>query len=151
MSMGNAMSLFTNELRRETEGAVLERQDDRTVGMRAERSGFRPDRELQSRAFDLLGLDDPSVATVPAESVAGGAADLQGEGSNSVLALRGAEDARDLMDTYLHQMRTADPLSREDELALAKRIEGARHAVLAGLCGVPMLVERIAQWGQEVA
>ena len=29
------MSLFTNELRREAEGVVLERQDDRTAGARA--------------------------------------------------------------------------------------------------------------------
>ena len=137
------MNLFTNELRRETEGAVLERQDDRTAGARAEGPAFALDREHQSKALDLLGLDDPSVPTVAAESIAGGAAGARGE--------EDARFSRDLMDTYLHQMRMADPLSREDELALAKRIESARHAVLAGLCGVPILVERIAQWAQEVA
>src|SRR5258708_10135054 len=48
-------------------------------------------------------------------------------------------------------MGDAGLLSRADEIALAKRIEAAQQAVLTGLCRVPMLVERIAQWGQEVA
>ena len=52
---------------------------------------------------------------------------------------------------YLRQMGDAELLSREDEIALAKRIEAAQQAVLAGLCHVPMLIERIARWGQEVA
>jgi RNA polymerase primary sigma factor len=57
--------------------------------------------------------------------------------------------SRDLVDTYFRQMGCEDLLSRENELALAKRIEAAQRAVLAGLCGVPMLVQRIEQWGSE--
>jgi RNA polymerase primary sigma factor len=41
-------------------------------------------------------------------------------------------------------------LSREDELALAKRIEAKQLAVLEGLCRVPMLIERIQQWVTEL-
>jgi RNA polymerase primary sigma factor len=57
--------------------------------------------------------------------------------------------SRDLVDTYFRQMGCEELLSRENELALAKRIEAAQHAVLAGLCGVPMLVLRIEGWGSE--
>jgi RNA polymerase primary sigma factor len=42
-------------------------------------------------------------------------------------------------------------LSRDEESALAKRIEESQRALLAALCGVPMLVEQIARWGHEVA
>src|SRR5262245_36479725 len=58
--------------------------------------------------------------------------------------------SRDLIDTYFRQMGGAELLSREDEIALAKRIEAARSSVQASLCRVPMLVERIAQWGSAL-
>src|SRR5262245_5327336 len=59
-------------------------------------------------------------------------------------ASREAGFSRDLIDTYFRQMGGAEPLSREAEIALAKRIEAARSSVQASLCRVPMLVGRIA-------
>jgi RNA polymerase primary sigma factor len=58
--------------------------------------------------------------------------------------------SRDLVDIYFRQMGSADWLSREDELELAKRIEAAELALLTGICQVPVLVRRIAQWASEV-
>jgi RNA polymerase primary sigma factor len=58
--------------------------------------------------------------------------------------------SRDLVDTYFRQMGHAELLSREEEIALAKRIEAAREAVLRALCQVPMLIEHIAGWGREL-
>src|SRR4029450_6981597 len=65
-------------------------------------------------------------------------------------ASREAGFSRDLIDTYFRQMGGAELLSREDEIALAKRIEAARSSVQTSLCSVPMLVERIAQWGDAL-
>ncbi len=62
-----------------------------------------------------------------------------------------ASFSRNLVDVYLRQMGGAELLSRADEVALAKRIEAAQQAMLRGLCHVPMLIERIARWGQRVA
>jgi RNA polymerase primary sigma factor len=59
--------------------------------------------------------------------------------------------SRDLVDTYFRQMGGAELLSREAELALAKRIEAAELKTLNGLCNVPMLVERLAGWCREFA
>jgi RNA polymerase primary sigma factor len=56
----------------------------------------------------------------------------------------------DLIATYFRQMGRRELLSREQEIALAKRIEAAQAALLAGLCGVPMLIARIDQWGSEL-
>jgi RNA polymerase primary sigma factor len=56
----------------------------------------------------------------------------------------------DLVATYFRQMGRRELLSREQEIALAKRIEAAQGALLAGLCGVPMLIARIDQWGSEL-
>ena len=57
--------------------------------------------------------------------------------------------SRDLIDTYFRQMGNAELLSREEEVALARCIEAAQHAVLRGLCRVPMLIERITRWGDD--
>jgi RNA polymerase primary sigma factor len=58
--------------------------------------------------------------------------------------------SRDLIDTYFRQMGSAELLSREDEIALAQRIEAAQFAVLAVLCQIPFVVARIAQWAGDI-
>jgi RNA polymerase primary sigma factor len=58
--------------------------------------------------------------------------------------------SRDLIDTYFRQMGDGELLSREQELALAKRIEAAQLALVKSLCAVPMLIERIELWGNEL-
>jgi RNA polymerase primary sigma factor len=62
----------------------------------------------------------------------------------------GERPSPDLVATYFRQMGRRELLSREQEIALAKRIEAAQGALLAGLCGVPMLIARIDQWGNEL-
>src|SRR5581483_785573 len=61
-----------------------------------------------------------------------------------------AAPSPDLLEAYFRQMGAVEPLSREAELALAKRVEARQLAVLEGLCRVPMLVERIRQWAGEL-
>lgn len=58
--------------------------------------------------------------------------------------------SRDPVRAYLREMGERRPLSREEEVALARRIEVAQQAVVKGLCHVPMLMERIAGWAQEL-
>ena len=62
-----------------------------------------------------------------------------------------ARFSRDLVDAYFRQIGDAGSLSRAEEVALAKRIEAAQRAVLRGLCRVPMVVERIADWADELS
>jgi RNA polymerase primary sigma factor len=59
--------------------------------------------------------------------------------------------ARDLVGTYFRQMGNGELLTREAEVALAKRIEAGQTAMLAGLYRVPLLVERIRAWGVDLA
>jgi len=56
----------------------------------------------------------------------------------------------DLISTYFRQMGRAELMTREQEVALAQRIEAAQDALVVGLCGVPMLVARIDGWGREL-
>ena len=70
---------------------------------------------------------------------------------NAMAPQNGPSFSRSLVDTYFRQMGNARALSREEEIALAKRIEASQRAMLTGLCGVPKLIEQIACWGHEVA
>ncbi len=66
------------------------------------------------------------------------------------MGTREANFSRDLVDTYFRQMGNAELLSREQELALAKRIEAAQLTVQQALCAVPMLIAQIERWGREL-
>ena len=69
---------------------------------------------------------------------------------NTARLRREANFSRDLVDTYFRQMGSAELLSREQEVELAKRIETAQLALQRSLCAVPMVVERIAGWGRDL-
>jgi RNA polymerase primary sigma factor len=56
----------------------------------------------------------------------------------------------DLVDTYFRQMGGRELLSREAEIALAKRIEAGQIALLKNLYAVPLLIARIGGWGDEL-
>jgi RNA polymerase primary sigma factor len=58
--------------------------------------------------------------------------------------------SRDLMGLYFRQMGDAELLSRAQEMALAKRIEAGQRAIVEGLCRVPVLIERIGLWLNEL-
>jgi RNA polymerase primary sigma factor len=56
----------------------------------------------------------------------------------------------DLIATYFRQMGRAEMITREQEVALAKRIEASQEALVAGLCAIPMLIARIEAWGEDL-
>ena len=72
-------------------------------------------------------------------------------GIDSAGADRNIPTATDTKAGYFHQMGNEEMLSREDEIALAKRIEAAQLAVVEQLCQIPIMIERIAGWYQEIA
>jgi RNA polymerase primary sigma factor len=51
---------------------------------------------------------------------------------------------------YLREMGTVDLLSREGEIAIAKRIEAGREAMIAGLCESPLTFQAIIIWRDEL-
>jgi RNA polymerase primary sigma factor len=51
---------------------------------------------------------------------------------------------------YLHEMGSLELLSREGEIAIAKRIEAGREAVIAGLCENPLTFQAIIVWRDEL-
>ena len=47
---------------------------------------------------------------------------------------------------YLREMGAVELLSREGEIAIAKRIEAGREAMIAGLCESPLTFQAIIIW-----
>jgi RNA polymerase primary sigma factor len=51
---------------------------------------------------------------------------------------------------YLREMGSVELLSREGEIAIAKRIEAGRETMIAGLCESPLTFQAIIIWRDEL-
>src|ERR1019366_1134265 len=60
------------------------------------------------------------------------------------------ERTYDPVRMYLREMGTVELLSREGEIAIAKRIEAGREAMIAGLCESPLTFQAIIIWRDEL-
>ena len=61
-----------------------------------------------------------------------------------------AERTDDPVRMYLREMSSVELLSREGEIAIAKRIEAGREAMIAGLCESPLTFQAIIIWRDEL-
>jgi RNA polymerase primary sigma factor len=61
-----------------------------------------------------------------------------------------AERTTDPVRLYLRDMASVELLSREGEIAIAKRIEAGREAMIAGLCESPLTFQAIIIWRDEL-
>jgi RNA polymerase primary sigma factor len=84
----------------------------------------------------------------------------EGEGraprsSSTAVATTAKSDRYDRTDDpvrmYLREMGSVELLSREGEIAIAKRIEAGRDAMIRGLCESPLTFEAIMVWRQELS
>ena len=60
------------------------------------------------------------------------------------------ERTDDPVRMYLREMGSLDLLSREGEIAIAKRIEAGRDAMIAGLCESALTFQAIVIWRDEL-
>ncbi len=71
----------------------------------------------------------------------------------NAVATRSSEPADrtdDPVRMYLREMGSVELLSREGEIAIAKRIEAGREAMIAGLCESPLTFQAIIIWRDEL-
>ncbi|MFY0638095.1 RNA polymerase sigma factor RpoD [Maricaulis maris] len=61
-----------------------------------------------------------------------------------------ADRTDDPVRMYLREMGSVELLSREGEIAIAKRIEAGRNAMIRGLCESPLTFEAIMVWRDEL-
>ncbi len=86
---------------------------------------------------------EPQAAAAPAPTPATGTGTADPDEVESVRT-------DDPVRMFLRDMGAAEPLSREGEIAVAKRIEAGREAMLAGLCESPATFATFRAWRDAV-
>ncbi|MDE2488117.1 MAG: sigma-70 family RNA polymerase sigma factor, partial [Alphaproteobacteria bacterium] len=114
-----------------------------------------PSEEVTSEAIEdtLAMLSEMGVNVVESEEDAdGGEVAVREE---TALVETAKEPAYDRTDDpvrmYLREMGSVELLSREGEIAIAKRIEAGRDTMIRGLCESALTFEAIMVWREELA
>src|SRR5690606_36496367 len=63
----------------------------------------------------------------------------------------GSDRTDDPVRMYLREMGSVELLSREGEIAIAKRIEAGRETMIEGLCESPLTFQAIIIWRDQLA
>ncbi len=133
----------------------------------AELNSVLPSEEVNSEQIEdiLAMLNEMGINVVEAEEAEEGESEEkeeeeEAEGGDLVevaapkaVATRSSEPADrtdDPVRMYLREMGSVELLSREGEIAIAKRIEGGREAMIAGLCESPLTFQAIIIWRDEL-
>ncbi len=78
----------------------------------------------------------------------------ESESSKELVAASSTTDNLDRTDDpvrmYLREMGSVELLSREGEIAIAKRIEAGRNTYISGLCESPLTFQAITIWREEL-
>jgi RNA polymerase primary sigma factor len=131
-------------------------------------NGVLPSEEVTSEQIEdvLAMLNDMGINVVESEEAeqdeegreeedddddAGG--DLVEVSQKSVAETKKSEPGErtdDPVRMYLREMGSVELLSREGEIAIAKRIEAGREAMIAGLCESPLTFQAIIIWRDEL-
>src|SRR5579871_5341953 len=100
---------------------------------------------------DAEEAEKESAETADEEEAEGG--EIVEAARTTAVATRSSEPAErtdDPVRMYLREMGSVELLSREGEIAIAKRIEAGREAMIAGLCESPLSFQAIIIWRDEL-
>ncbi len=153
---------------KETEAGLVDfnATDVKKVLKRAQKRGFithdeinqlLPDADMSSDQIEdvMSQISEMGIAVVESEEEA----EEQGKAltkleDKKVLAkkgnARGSDRTDDPVRMYLREMGAVELLSREGEIAIAKRIEAGRDAMIRGLCESPLTFEAMMVWRDEL-
>ncbi len=153
---------------KETEAGLVDfnATDVKKVLKRAQKRGFithdeinqlLPDSDMSSDQIEdvMSQISEMGIAVVESEEEA----EEQGKAltkleDKKVLAkkgnARGSDRTDDPVRMYLREMGAVELLSREGEIAIAKRIEAGRDAMIRGLCESPLTFEAMMVWRDEL-
>jgi RNA polymerase primary sigma factor len=96
------------------------------------------------------GEEQREEADEEAESESGELVEVRQKISAKSEATEPTERTDDPVRMYLRTMGSIKLLSREGEIAIAKRIEAGREAMIAGLCESPLTFQAIIIWRDEL-
>ncbi|MEJ1160430.1 RNA polymerase sigma factor RpoD [Prosthecomicrobium sp. N25] len=114
---------------------------------------------LNEMGINVIETDEVEDAEGGEKEAAAGDEEVEGgdlvEATSTAPALtKAAREPADRTDDpvrmYLREMGSVELLSREGEIAIAKRIEAGREAMIAGLCESPLTFQAIIIWRDEL-
>ncbi len=118
------------------------------------------DEEVEEAAHDVEARTSESKGRSNGTGEAGkrpvpGATDVVQTSASREVAVTATETEKldrtdDPVRMYLREMGEKDLLSREGEIAIAKRIEAGRNTMIAGLCESPLTFQAITIWRDEL-
>jgi len=115
-----------------------------------------PSEEVTSEAIEdtLAMLSEMGVNVVEAEEEAAEGGEVVVREETAVAEAADKQSAFDRTDDpvrmYLREMGSVELLSREGEIAIAKRIEAGRDTMIRGLCESALTFEAIMVWREEL-
>ncbi|GIX14066.1 MAG: hypothetical protein KatS3mg118_2025 [Paracoccaceae bacterium] len=119
-----------------------------------------PSEQVSSEQIEdvMALLSDMGITVVDGDEAEGEEEDKApeaGEESRDLVAVSGnggesLDRTDDPVRMYLREMGSVELLSREGEIAIAKRIEAGRNTMIAGLCESPLTFQAITIWRDEL-
>ncbi len=115
-----------------------------------------PDQVSSEQIEDTLAmLSEMGINAIDGEDTeeAPAADDKGGKETAAAPAAQASEDTGttdDPVRMYLREMGGVGLLSREGEIAIAKRIEAGRELMISGICESPLTFTAISEWGEDL-
>jgi RNA polymerase primary sigma factor len=119
-----------------------------------------PEQVSSEQIEDVMSmLSEMGINIIEDEEVEEGEAPVAGElvetSTSREIAVAGVQSETldrtdDPVRMYLREMGSVELLSREGEIAIAKRIEAGRNTMIAGLCESPLTFQAIIIWRDEL-
>ncbi len=113
-----------------------------------------PAEDFTSEQIDdfMSTLNEMGVSVVEAadsdESSEGEGEEQRSAGNVSDSDVSGTDDP---VRMYLREMGSVELLSREGEIAIAKRIEAGRELMIGGICESPLTIRALLHWRDQIA
>ena len=113
-----------------------------------------PAEDFTSEQIDdfMSTLSQEGISVVEAadgdDSSEGGEEEARASGNVSDSDVSGTDDP---VRMYLREMGTVELLSREGEIAIAKRIEAGREMMIGGICESPLTIRALLHWRDQIA
>jgi len=95
---------------------------------------------------DEQGEEGEDSTEAEVDSIDGGGDDDEGSGNVAEKKQTTTDRTDDPVRMYLREMGAVELLSREGEIAIAKRIEAGRDTMILGLCESPTTFNAIIEW-----
>ncbi len=105
--------------------------------------------QLNEMGIQVVENEESEDADTPAEKTED-AADTEEEPVAGNISEASAGRTDDPVRMYLREMGTVELLSREGEIAIAKRIEAGRDMMIGGLCESPLTFRAIIAWHEAL-